>query len=81
MTNTSNPVYTQLSVIFVFILQSFKVKVVLSPFSNNLVVQSCGSAILFWYCILLGLDLRAWYPVAKLSPRFDCFLKFYTPWV
>ena len=43
MTNTSNPVYTQLSVIFVFILQSLKVKVVLSPFSSLFGAIS-------WYC-------------------------------
>ena len=57
MTNTSNPVYTQLSVIFVFILQSFKVKVVLSPFSNlmwcNLVVlRFCFGIVFYWVWIL-----------------------------
>ena len=43
MTNTSNPVYTQLYVIFVFILQSLKVRVVLSPFSSL-------SGAISWYC-------------------------------
>ena len=76
MTNTLNPVYTQLSVIFVFILQSLKLSYL--PFLAYL-VQSRDIVILFWFSILLGLDFGAWYPVAKLSPRFACFLKFYTP--
>ena len=66
-------------VIFFFILQSFKVKVYPLSLFQAYVVQSRDIVILFWFSILLGLDFGAWYPVAKLSPRFACFLKFYTP--
>ena len=69
MTNTSNPVCTQLSVIFVFILYSFKVKVVPSPFSKLM----CCNLVILWFCFGIVFIRSGFWSMVSCCQTFSSF--------